>query len=116
SPGPILAPRPLNPFQPLFSFALYSTGLHGIGLCAECSDLVHHHVKIKLLATTHGNVKKVLSEIEDIVDLPYRADRCWEMLEADEANLVPAFEALVLLTGTAENAKLAWQRYVNVRP
>ncbi|GIM13234.1 hypothetical protein Vretimale_16400 [Volvox reticuliferus] len=79
-------------------------------LCAECSDLVHHHVKIKLLATTHGNVKKVLSEIEDIVDLPYRADRCWEMLEADEANLVPAFEALVLLTGTAENAKLAWQR------
>ncbi len=55
---------------------------------------------------------QVLSEIEDIVDLPYRADRCWEMLEADEANLVPAFEALVLLTGTAENAKQAWQRSV----
>ncbi|GLC43723.1 hypothetical protein PLESTM_001508500 [Pleodorina starrii] len=79
-------------------------------LCAECSDLVHHHNKIKLLATTHSNVRKVLSEIEDIVDLPYRADRCWEMLQADEANLVPAFEALVLLTGTAENAKQAWQR------
>eukprot|EP00198_Chlamydomonas_reinhardtii_P014261 XP_001703598.1 component of the exocyst complex [Chlamydomonas reinhardtii] len=56
-------------------------------LCAECADLVHHHDKIKLLALTHGNVKK-----------------------ADDANLVPAFEALVLLTGTAENAKQAWQR------
>ena len=30
--------------------------------------------------------------------------------QADDANLVPAFEALVLLTGTAENAKQAWQR------
>ena len=57
---------------------------------------------------------QVLSEIEDIVDLPYRADRCWEMLEADDANLVPAFEALVLLIGTAENAKQAWQRWVYV--
>ena len=28
-------------------------------LCSECADLVHHHDKIKLLATTHGNVKKV---------------------------------------------------------
>ncbi|GFR49228.1 hypothetical protein Agub_g11227 [Astrephomene gubernaculifera] len=79
-------------------------------LCSECADLVHHHDKIKLLSTTHGNIKKVLSEIEDIVDLPYRADRCWELLQADEGALVPAFEALLLLTGTAENAKQAWQR------
>ncbi|KXZ52691.1 hypothetical protein GPECTOR_9g737 [Gonium pectorale] len=61
-------------------------------------------------ASIHTPRCQVLSEIEDIVDLPYRADRCWEMMEADEGALVPAFEALSLLTGTARNAKLAWQR------
>ncbi|KAG2492926.1 hypothetical protein HYH03_008836 [Edaphochlamys debaryana] len=76
-------------------------------LCAECADLVQHHDKIKLLALTHGNMKRVLSEIDDIIDLPYRAERCWELLMEDDANLVPAFEALTLLTGTAENAKQA---------
>lgn len=79
-------------------------------LCAECAELVHHHDKIKLLSTTHTNVNKVLSEIEDIVDLPFRAQRCAELLGADDAHLVPAFEALVLLAGTAEAAKQAWRR------
>ncbi|EFJ41029.1 hypothetical protein VOLCADRAFT_119802, partial [Volvox carteri f. nagariensis] len=69
---------------------------------------------ITIITTIITMLVQVLSEIEDIVDLPYRADRCWEMLEADEANLVPAFEALVLLTGTAENAKQAWQRCVRI--
>ena len=58
----------------------------------------------------HPACLQVLTEIEDIVDLPYRADRCWAMVDEDVSNLVPAFEALVVLTGTCENAKQAWQR------
>lgn len=85
-------------------------------LCAECSDLIQHHDKIKLLSLTHGNVKKVLTEIQDIIELPDHADRCWRDVEEDDANLVPAFEKLVVLTGTCENAKQAWQRNYKSKP
>ncbi len=62
----------------------------------------------------YTSCSQVLSEIEDIVDLPFRAQRCAELLGADDAHLVPAFEALVLLAGTAEAAKQAWRRWAGM--
>ncbi|MEW5314341.1 MAG: hypothetical protein WDW38_005849 [Sanguina aurantia] len=79
-------------------------------LCEECSDLLQQQGRVKALALTHGNVQKVLSEIEDIIDLPARADMCSDMLKADDANLVPAFEALTVLEGISDNAMRAWTR------
>lgn len=49
-------------------------------LCEECSELLQQQGRVKALALTHGNVQKVLSEIEDIIDLPARADMCSDML------------------------------------
>ncbi|MEW5306963.1 MAG: hypothetical protein WDW36_009390 [Sanguina aurantia] len=79
-------------------------------LCEECSELLQQQGRVKALALTHGNVQKVLSEIEDIIDLPARADMCSDMLRADGANLVPAFEALTVLEGISNNAMRAWVR------
>jgi exocyst complex component 3 len=78
-------------------------------LCEECSRLIDHQDKIKVLSLTHSNIHKVLSELEDIVVLPSRAEMVLGLLE-DPANILPAFEALTVLEGTAENAKAAWNR------
>mmetsp|Transcript_30706 Transcript_30706/g.68015 ORF Transcript_30706/g.68015 Transcript_30706/m.68015 type:complete len:793 (+) Transcript_30706:137-2515(+) len=86
--------------------------LHKIhALCEECSRLVDHQDKIRVLSLTHSNIQKVLSEIEDIVVLPKRAKMVLKLLE-DPANLLSAFEALTVLEGTAENAKAAWNRNI----
>lgn len=55
-------------------------------------------------------LNQVLAEINDIIDLPHRAEMVLEML-ADPANTLPAFEALTVMEGTAENAKAAWRRW-----
>ena len=78
-------------------------------LCEECSRLIDHQDRIKVLSLTHSNVRKVLNEIEDIVGLPGRADKVVSIMD-DPANLLPAFEALTVLEGIAENAKRAWNR------
>ena len=78
-------------------------------LCEECDSLIDHQDKIKVLSLTHANLQKVLAELEDIVVLPSRADMVLGLLE-DPVNILPAFEALTVLEGTAENAKQAWNR------
>ncbi|GAX84704.1 hypothetical protein CEUSTIGMA_g12126.t1 [Chlamydomonas eustigma] len=80
-------------------------------LCEECSRLIDHQDKIKVLSLTHANLQKVLSELEDIVVLPSRAEMVLGLLD-DPVNILPAFEALTVLEGTAENAKQAWNRNV----
>ncbi len=40
-----------------------------------------------------------------------RADMVMEMLE-DDTNLLRSFEGLIMLEGTASNAKQAWNRWV----
>lgn len=67
-----------------------------------------------MLSLTHSNVRKVLNEIEDIVGLPGRADKVVSIMD-EPANLLPAFEALTVLEGIAENAKRAWNRQVGGR-
>ncbi len=52
---------------------------------------------------------QVLVEIKDIIDLPSHAELAIEMLQ-DPGALVGAYQALTVLEGTAENAKLAWKR------
>ena len=47
------------------------------------------------------------------MDLPTRAEMVLGLLE-DPANMLPAFEALTVLEGTAKNAKMAWKRHVYV--
>ena len=42
--------------------------------------------------------------------LPLLMRRCEALVEQDVAHLVPAFEALVVLVGTAGNARAAWER------
>ena len=104
-------------------------------LCVECDKLIDHQDKIKTLSQTHANLQKVLAEIEDIVVLPSRADmvlvrengpdRIYKFIPVglmacmpcglqelldDPVNILPAFEALTVLEGTAENAKAAWNR------
>ena len=78
-------------------------------LCEECDRLIDHQDKIKVLSMTHANLQKVLAEIEDIVVLPSRADMVLGLMD-DPANLLPVFEALTVLEGTAESAKQAWNR------
>ena len=78
-------------------------------LCEECDSLIDHQDKIKVLSLTHANLHKVLAELEDIVVLPSRADMVLGLMD-DPANLLPVFEALTVLEGTAENAKQAWNR------
>lgn len=81
----------------------------GHRLCEECSSLIDNQDQIKVLSLTHANISKVLAEIGDIVDLPSRAEMVLSLLD-DPANILPAFEALTVLEGTAENAKAAWNR------
>lgn len=71
--------------------------------------MIDHQDKIKVLSMTHANLQKVLAEIEDIVVLPSRADMVLGLMD-DPANLLPVFEALTVLEGTAESAKQAWNR------
>lgn len=51
--------------------------------------------------------------VNAIEDMP-AAPRCESLVEDDVVHLVPAFEALVVLVGTAANARAAWQRCVHV--
>ena len=83
-------------------------------LCEECSSLIDHQDRIKVLSIANSNMKKVLAEIEDIVVLPSRADMVLNLLD-DPAYILPAFEALTVLEGTAENAKAAWERNIKER-
>jgi len=84
-------------------------------LCEECSNLIDNHEKIRLLSQTHANLTKVLAETKDIIDLPDRAETVMELMEADTANILPAYEALTVLEGIAENAKAAWKRNVKAK-
>ncbi|KAJ9533070.1 hypothetical protein QJQ45_018170 [Haematococcus lacustris] len=76
-------------------------------LCSECTSLVDHQDKIRVLSQTHANLQKVLAEIKDIIDLPDRAEVVLGLLD-DPANILPAYEALTVLEGTADNAREAW--------
>lgn len=80
-------------------------------LCSECTSLVDHQDKIRVLSQTHANLQKVLAEIKDIIDLPDRAEVVLGLLD-DPANILPAYEALTVLEGTADNAREAWNRNV----
>ena len=51
----------------------------------------------------------MLVELDDIIDLPARAEMV-EALLADDARLVAAFEGLTVLEGTGGNVKEAWRR------
>jgi hypothetical protein len=47
------------------------------GLCAECAALVggdQHDEAIRALSLAHGNARRVLGELDDVVDLPARAE------------------------------------------
>ena len=52
---------------------------------------------------------QVLEELEDIIDLPSRAAMVADMLN-DNNLLLRAFEGLIVLEGTSNNAKQAWIR------
>jgi hypothetical protein len=54
----------------------------------------------------------VLEELEDIIDLPTRAAAVEDLLAEGDGALVPAFEGLTVLEGTANNVKKAWSRCV----
>ena len=56
---------------------------------------------------THN--QQVLVELDDIIDLPARAEMV-EGLLADDGRLVAAFEGLTVLEGTGGNVKEAWRR------
>eukprot|EP00878_Enallax_costatus_P014740 GHUV01015423.1.p1 GENE.GHUV01015423.1~~GHUV01015423.1.p1 ORF type:complete len:364 (+),score=71.44 GHUV01015423.1:323-1414(+) len=79
-------------------------------LCAECSNLVEHHDKIRALSHAHRNITQVLDELGDIIDLPMRAAAVEELLQSGDEGLVAAFEGLTVLEGTSNNIKEAWRR------
>ena len=54
---------------------------------------------------------QVLEELEDIIDLPTRAAAVEDLLAEGDGALVPAFEGLTVLEGTANNVKKAWSRW-----
>ena len=50
-------------------------------------------------------------ELRNIIHLPKRAEEVLGMMD-DTSQLLPAFERLTVLVGTAENVKQAWNRCV----
>lgn len=78
-------------------------------LCSEATSFIQNQDKIRTLSTAHANVDQVLGQLEDIIDLPSRAQLVVDMLE-DEHNMVRAFRALTVLEGTCVNVKRAWTR------
>ena len=53
-------------------------------LCTECSSLIQHHDKIKVLSAVHYNLGKTLQDVSNISDLPAMAEDAEKLLSNDE--------------------------------
>ena len=53
-------------------------------LCTECSALIQHHDKIKVLSAVHYNLGKTLQDVSNISELPAMAEDAEKLLSNDE--------------------------------